>query len=387
MRDPTWRCAVMTSATPRPPAAGRLPRDRRGASRRADRRARALGIGHAAPSARRGTSRARGVPSPSPTSRSAIDWGRSSMPRGKDGWTRRPAEIALLTLVGQHAGTALEHSLLYAQVRQQADELNRLAGVQADFLRGVTHDLQTPLTSIAALATELRAAPDQSAETRGRPRLDRPPGRATAPDGEPAARRLAPGRRRVHPSAGGLRGRPRRRADVGRAPGRSSLRARRHRARRTWPSPTRTDWSRSCGPCSTTRSSTARRGRRCMPGSTRRTGCWPSRFATAARGWTPRPASSAFEQFYRSDAARRPGSRRERGRPLCGERPDAGDGRSDRDHEPRGRGDRGDAARSGRAERRRDRLGPPYQGGTGSPLGPCKVTCKVSPIHSGSVTR
>ena len=68
-----------------------------------------------------------------------------------------PAEIALLTLVGQHAGTALEHSLLYAQVRQQADELNRLAGVQADFLRGVTHDLQTPLTSIAALATELRA--------------------------------------------------------------------------------------------------------------------------------------------------------------------------------------------------------------------------------------
>ena len=68
-----------------------------------------------------------------------------------------PAEIALLTLVGQHAGTALEHSLLYAQVRDQADELNRMAGVQADFLRGVTHDLQTPLTSIAALATELRA--------------------------------------------------------------------------------------------------------------------------------------------------------------------------------------------------------------------------------------
>lgn len=68
-----------------------------------------------------------------------------------------PAEIDLLRLVGQHAGTALEHSLLYAQVRGQADELNRLATVQADFLRGVTHDLQTPLTSIGALATELRA--------------------------------------------------------------------------------------------------------------------------------------------------------------------------------------------------------------------------------------
>jgi signal transduction histidine kinase len=67
------------------------------------------------------------------------------------------AEIAILTLVGQHFGTALEHSLLYSRVRSQADELNRLAGVQADFLRGVTHDLQTPLTSIGALATELRA--------------------------------------------------------------------------------------------------------------------------------------------------------------------------------------------------------------------------------------
>jgi signal transduction histidine kinase len=68
-----------------------------------------------------------------------------------------PAEVALLTLVGQHAGTALEHSLLYAQVRSQADELNRLARVQSDFLRSVTHDLQTPLTSIGVLATELRA--------------------------------------------------------------------------------------------------------------------------------------------------------------------------------------------------------------------------------------
>ena len=68
-----------------------------------------------------------------------------------------PADLAILTLVGQHFGTALEHSLLYARVRSQADELNRLAGVQADFLRGVTHDLQTPLTSIGALATELRA--------------------------------------------------------------------------------------------------------------------------------------------------------------------------------------------------------------------------------------
>ena len=81
-----------------------------------------------------------------------------------------PAEVDLLTLVGQHAGTALEHSLLYARVRSQADELNRLAAVQADFLRGVTHDLQTPLTSIGALATELRA--DESVPDRARADLD-----------------------------------------------------------------------------------------------------------------------------------------------------------------------------------------------------------------------
>jgi signal transduction histidine kinase len=72
------------------------------------------------------------------------------------------AERAILALIGQHAGAALEHSLLYAQVRRQADELHRMAGIQADFLRGVTHDLQTPLTSIAALATELRASPELS---------------------------------------------------------------------------------------------------------------------------------------------------------------------------------------------------------------------------------
>jgi signal transduction histidine kinase len=68
-----------------------------------------------------------------------------------------PAELAILSLVGQHFGTALEHSILYAKVRSQADELNRMAALQADFLRGVTHDLQTPLTSIGALASELGA--------------------------------------------------------------------------------------------------------------------------------------------------------------------------------------------------------------------------------------
>lgn len=69
-----------------------------------------------------------------------------------------PAEMSLFSLLGQQAATAIEHALLYARVRAQADELNRLAAIQTDFLRGVTHDLQTPLTSIRALASELRQA-------------------------------------------------------------------------------------------------------------------------------------------------------------------------------------------------------------------------------------
>jgi two-component system, OmpR family, sensor histidine kinase KdpD len=66
-----------------------------------------------------------------------------------------PAERDLLSLIAQVAASALEHSLLYARLRAQTDELNRLAAVQQDFLRGITHDLQTPLTSIRALAADI----------------------------------------------------------------------------------------------------------------------------------------------------------------------------------------------------------------------------------------
>jgi K+-sensing histidine kinase KdpD len=66
-----------------------------------------------------------------------------------------PAELSLFTLLGQHAATAIEHALLYARLRAQKEELDRLADIQGDFLRGITHDLQTPLTSIGAVASEL----------------------------------------------------------------------------------------------------------------------------------------------------------------------------------------------------------------------------------------
>jgi signal transduction histidine kinase len=69
-----------------------------------------------------------------------------------------PADLNLFGLIGQHAATAIEHALLYTRVRQQTVELNRMAAVQTDFLRGITHDLQTPLTSIRALASELQGS-------------------------------------------------------------------------------------------------------------------------------------------------------------------------------------------------------------------------------------
>lgn len=68
-----------------------------------------------------------------------------------------PAERDLLSLIAQIAATAIEHSLLYSRLRAQTDELNRMAVVQSDFLRGITHDLQTPLTSIRAVAAEVGA--------------------------------------------------------------------------------------------------------------------------------------------------------------------------------------------------------------------------------------
>lgn len=69
-----------------------------------------------------------------------------------------PAELNVLSLLGRHAATAIEHALLYTRLRAQTEELNRMAALQTDFLRGVTHDLQTPLTRIGALAVELREA-------------------------------------------------------------------------------------------------------------------------------------------------------------------------------------------------------------------------------------
>jgi signal transduction histidine kinase len=77
-------------------------------------------------------------------------------------WEGRPdpsaADVALFKLLAQHGGTTLHHALLFGLVREQAADIDRMAAVQRDFLRGVSHDLQTPLASIRAAAAELRTA-------------------------------------------------------------------------------------------------------------------------------------------------------------------------------------------------------------------------------------
>ena len=154
MRDPTWRCAVMISESEEllPPAiylAANEPSEPIGELEQWA----SVSVGPASADRIEGPWGAFAVVDVSVSDRLGAvlyaPWEGRAEPT--------PSERAVLTLVGQHAGTALEHSLLYARVRSQADELTRLAAVQADFLRGVTHDLQTPLTSIGALATELRA--------------------------------------------------------------------------------------------------------------------------------------------------------------------------------------------------------------------------------------
>lgn len=86
-------------------------------------------------------------------------------------WEGRPApsgaDRALLSLIAEHASIAIDHAILFARAARQADDLQRLSRVQQDFLRGVTHDLQSPLASISAIAGELRQRGDGAAASEG----------------------------------------------------------------------------------------------------------------------------------------------------------------------------------------------------------------------------
>jgi signal transduction histidine kinase len=80
-------------------------------------------------------------------------------------WER--ADQALLDLFAREIGVALRNAQLFAQVEAQYVQLRRLGEAKDDFLRGVSHNLQTPLTTIRAQANQLAQA-----DQRGQPRAE-----------------------------------------------------------------------------------------------------------------------------------------------------------------------------------------------------------------------
>jgi signal transduction histidine kinase len=78
--------------------------------------------------------------------------------------TRRwePADQDLLELFASEMASAIRNAQLFARVEAQNRQLLELDAAKDDFLRGVSHNLQTPLTSIRAYAEQLDAtSPDR----------------------------------------------------------------------------------------------------------------------------------------------------------------------------------------------------------------------------------
>ena len=71
-------------------------------------------------------------------------------------WER--ADQALLDLFASEIGVAIRNAELFSQVQEKNVQLRRLSEVKDDFLRGVSHNLQTPLTSIRSNADALAGA-------------------------------------------------------------------------------------------------------------------------------------------------------------------------------------------------------------------------------------
>ncbi len=77
-------------------------------------------------------------------------------------WER--ADQDLLDLFASEVGVALRNVELFGQIEDQNARLLELDAAKDEFLRGVSHNLQTPLTSIRAYVEQLRAASDEAAQ-------------------------------------------------------------------------------------------------------------------------------------------------------------------------------------------------------------------------------
>ncbi len=79
-------------------------------------------------------------------------------------WER--ADQDLLDLFASEVGVALRNAELFGQIEQQNARLLELDAAKDEFLRGVSHNLQTPLTSIRAYVDQLRASSEEAAQDR-----------------------------------------------------------------------------------------------------------------------------------------------------------------------------------------------------------------------------
>ncbi|HXG25542.1 MAG TPA: ATP-binding protein [Candidatus Binatia bacterium] len=66
-----------------------------------------------------------------------------------------PADQDLLELYASEVAVAIRNIELFAQVERQAQQLMELDKAKDEFLRGISHNLQTPLTSIRAYAEQM----------------------------------------------------------------------------------------------------------------------------------------------------------------------------------------------------------------------------------------
>lgn len=67
------------------------------------------------------------------------------------------ADQDLLELFASEIAVAIRNAELFEQVQQQTERLVALDAAKDDFLRGISHNLQTPLTSIRAYAEQLQS--------------------------------------------------------------------------------------------------------------------------------------------------------------------------------------------------------------------------------------
>jgi two-component system sensor histidine kinase KdpD len=76
------------------------------------------------------------------------------------------ADQDLLDLYASEVGVALRNAELFGQIESQNSRLLELDAAKDEFLRGVSHNLQTPLTSIRAYVDQLRSASHEGEQDR-----------------------------------------------------------------------------------------------------------------------------------------------------------------------------------------------------------------------------